>query len=73
MVTGTEGGRLEFWCLASSQRITYVDAFESQVTTFQVSLMSQWPSVFGDPLGHNKTFLLMLMHWNVIEFQFSII
>lgn len=36
VVTGTEGGRLEFWCLASNQRITYVDAFESQVTTFQV-------------------------------------
>ncbi|XP_071532917.1 uncharacterized protein [Panulirus ornatus] len=32
VVTGTEGGKLEVWCVASGQRLAFVNAFQNQVT-----------------------------------------
>ncbi|KAK3856014.1 hypothetical protein Pcinc_037618 [Petrolisthes cinctipes] len=37
VVSGTEGGRLEFWSLVTRQRTAYVDAFQSQVSTVWVN------------------------------------
>lgn len=37
VVTGTEGGKLEVWCVATAQQLTFVNAFQNQVTTLFVS------------------------------------
>lgn len=37
IVTGTEGGKLEIWCVSSGQRFAFVNAFESQVISVSVS------------------------------------
>ncbi|XP_037777491.1 lissencephaly-1 homolog A-like [Penaeus monodon] len=36
IVTGTEGGKLEIWCVSSGQRFAFVNAFESQVISVVV-------------------------------------
>lgn len=51
VATGTEGGRLEFWCLTSHQRITFIDAFESQVTTVHVCKNDVYAGSWEGELG----------------------
>ncbi|KAK7080569.1 hypothetical protein SK128_021379 [Halocaridina rubra] len=35
-VTGTEGGKLEIWCIATGQRLAFVNAFQHQVTALYI-------------------------------------
>ncbi|XP_045606765.1 dynein assembly factor with WD repeat domains 1 [Procambarus clarkii] len=36
VVTGTEGGKLEVWCIVSGQRLAFVNAFQSQTTALYI-------------------------------------
>lgn len=60
VVTGTEGGRLEFWSLVTRKRTAYVDAFQSQVTAVWVSIPIKNRIVcFCD--GHLKLSLIVVI------------
>ncbi|XP_069938103.1 uncharacterized protein [Cherax quadricarinatus] len=36
VVTGTEGGKLEIWCLVTSHRLAFINAFQSQTTALDI-------------------------------------
>lgn len=51
IVTGTEGGKLEIWCVSSGQRFAFVNAFESQVISVSVKGNLIYAGSFDGEIG----------------------